>query len=82
MYACIQVLQYNPSAEVVTPVLSSSDPAMVLVPSTAKYTVDIKFPTSSVSNYTGSVIPARNYLTFVAKTSSKDTLTVDNTLIS
>ena len=55
---------------------------MVLVPSTAKYTVDIKFPTSSVSNYTGSVIPARNYLTFVAKTSSKDTLTVDNTLIS
>jgi len=80
---CIQVLQYNPSLEVVTPVVTDqpSDPAMVLVPSTRKYAIDITFPTSSV-NVGGSVPAARNYLTFVAKTSSKDTLTLDGTLIS
>jgi len=81
--ACIQVLQYNPSLEVVTPVATNqpSDPAMVLVPSTKKYAVDITFPTSSV-NVDGSVTAARNYLTFVSKDASKDTLTLDGTLIS
>jgi len=80
---CVQVLQYNPSLEAVTPVDTTqpSDPFMVLVPSKKKYTSDIVFHTSSI-NACDSIRPARNYLTIVALSAAKDILTLDDTLIS
>ena len=79
----VQVLQYNPSLEVVSPVDESqpSDPFMVLVPSEQKYTKDITFYTSSV-NVGGTVTEARNYITIVTKAAAIDSLRLDGTLIS
>jgi len=77
----MQVLQYNPSLQVVSPVGQPSDPSMVLVPAKQKYSVDIRFPTSSV-NVAGSVTAARNFLTIVSLTAAKDQLRLDGTLVS
>jgi len=79
----LQVLQYNPSLEVVSPVdvNQPSDPFMVLVPSDYKYTRDISFPTSSV-NRGGTVTTARNYITIVSKDAAIGSLTLDGTRIS
>ena len=78
----VQVLQYNPSLEVVTPASTTepSDPSMVLVPSVYRYTSDIRFYTSSV-NVGGTVTTARNYLTIVTTDAARATLTLDNTPI-
>jgi len=80
---CVQVVQYNPSLEVVLPASTTepSDPYMVLVPSKRKYTADITFYTSSV-NVAGKVTAARNYVTILAKTPARDSLTLDGVLIS
>ena len=79
----MQVLQYNPSLEVVSPVDRNqpSDPFMVLVPSERTYTKDITFRTSSV-NRRGSVTEARNYITIVSKSAATSSLTLDGALVS
>ena len=78
---CVQVLQYNPSLQVVAQRNPPSDPYMVLVPSKRKYSADIVFHTSSV-NVGGTVTEARNYATIVARNAAKDTLQLDNRLVS
>lgn len=57
-----------------------SDPSMVLVPSVHKYTSDITFFASAV-NVGGTITEARNYITIVATTTARDTLTLDGTPI-
>jgi len=78
----MQVMQYNPSLEVVSAAGTQqrSDPAMVLVPSRMGLTTDIIFPTSAVSDG-GKRKAAKNYLTFVSLSDTKDILTLDGTLI-
>jgi len=53
----------------------------MLVPSTYVYTSNITFHTSSV-NDNGTAVPARNYITIVATTEAKDSLTLDDMLVS
>jgi len=79
----MQVMQYNPSLEVVPAAGTQqrSDPAMVLVPSRRGLTADINFPTSAVS-VGGTRTAAKNYLTFLSHNDTYDILTLDGTLIS
>jgi len=58
-----------------------SDPFMLLIPDVKKYTRDATFHTSSV-NQNNAVIDARNYLTVVSRSTSRDEITLDGTAIS
>jgi len=56
------------------------DPAMVIVPSLQRYTKDITFSTSRISNGTNP-IEANNYITIVANSASYQSLQLDGSLV-
>ena len=77
----LQVLQYSSCLDGSPSPSQASDPLLMLVPSTYVYTSNITFHTSSV-NDNGTAVPARNYITIVATTEAKDSLTLDDMLVS